>query len=152
MGTVDEILAVIMPRLEETDKALHNGNAELRKAVWSHHDPVTLFGAAFTKSRWDAISPIFDWLASTFSNCDAFRYEVVAADVSGELAYIVGIEHTTASVDGAPAAPYSLRVTTILRREDGTWKVVHRHADPMPDSGDATTEQLHRLLAERDAQ
>jgi hypothetical protein len=109
MGTVDEILAVIMPRLEETDKALHNGNAELRKAVWSHHDPVTLFGAAFTKSRWDAISPIFDWLASTFSNCDAFRYEVVTADVSGEFAYIVGIEHTTASVGGAPAAPTPCR-------------------------------------------
>jgi ketosteroid isomerase-like protein len=25
----------------------------------------------------------------------------------------------------------SLRVTSILRAEDGTWKIVHRHADPI---------------------
>ncbi|HZC06354.1 MAG TPA: nuclear transport factor 2 family protein [Ktedonobacterales bacterium] len=156
MGVVEEFLAETLPRLEETDKALHNGNSELRKSMWSHNNPLTLFGAAFTKSGWDEISPIFDWLASRFSHCEAFTYEVVAADVSGDLAYIVGIEHTTASIGGAPGAPYSLRVTTIFRREDGAWKVIHRHADPMPESSpessDATAEQLHRVLAERDAQ
>jgi ketosteroid isomerase-like protein len=33
--------------------------------------------------------------------------------------------------------PYTLRVTTILRREDGQWRVVHRHGDPPPDSASA---------------
>jgi hypothetical protein len=27
--------------------------------------------------------------------------------------------------------PFDLRVTLILRPEEGTWKVVHRHADSM---------------------
>jgi ketosteroid isomerase-like protein len=151
MGKVEEFLAEMLPRLEEADRALHNGNPELRKAIWSHNDPVTLFGAVATKSGWNEIGPTFDWLASTFSNCESFKYEVVAADVSGDLAYIAGIEHTRASVGGAPAAPYSLRVTTILRREDGNWKVIHRHGDPVPDS-DSTAEQLGLLKTERDAQ
>lgn len=25
----------------------------------------------------------------------------------------------------------SVRVTTVFRREDGVWKVAHRHADPI---------------------
>jgi len=28
-----------------------------------------------------------------------------------------------------------LRVTTIFRREDGDWRVVHRHGDAAADSG-----------------
>ena len=58
----------------------------------------------------------------------------------------MGVEHTTASVGGAPPEPYSLRVTTIFRREDGDWKVVHRHADPVPESG--AREQLSRMVGE----
>ena len=81
------------------------------------------------------------------SNCESFEYEVVAAGVSGDLAYMAGIEHTTASVGGGAPARYSLRVTTILRREDGEWKVVHRHGDPVPDS-DSAGEQLERLKEE----
>ena len=150
MGEVEEFLAATLPQLEEADTALHSGNPGLRSAMWSHQDPVTLFGAAVTKNGWAEIGPTFEWLASNFSNCESFEYEVVAAGVSGDLAYIVGIEHTTASVGGAPSVPYSLRVTTILRREDGEWKVVHRHGDPVPDS-DSAGDQLDRLKAERDA-
>jgi ketosteroid isomerase-like protein len=35
------------------------------------------------------------------------------------------------SVDGVPVEPYTLRVTQIYRREDGEWKVVHRHGDQL---------------------
>ncbi len=150
MGEVEEFLAATLPRLEEADTALHSGDPHLRSAIWSHNDPVTLFGAAVTRSGWSEIGPTFEWLASTFSDCKSFEYEVIAAGVSGDLAYIVGMEHTTASVGGAAPIAYSLRVTTILRRENGEWKVIHRHGDPVPDS-DSTRDQVERVKAERDS-
>jgi ketosteroid isomerase-like protein len=111
---------------------------------------VTLFGAPQIETGWREIAPIFEMLASRFSNCESFEYEVIAAGVSGNLAYIAGVEHTTAAVGDAAPQAYALRVTTVFRREDGEWRVVHRHADPVPDS-ESTHAQLGRLSeAQRD--
>jgi ketosteroid isomerase-like protein len=112
--------------------------------MWSQRDPVSLFGAIFTAHEWSEIRDAFVALASRFSGCDSFEYEVIGAGVSGDLAYIAGIERTTASVGGGPPAPYALRVTTVFRREDGDWKVVHRHGDPLPGDPGAP-EQLARF-------
>jgi len=68
------------------------------------------------------------------SSNGTYEYEVLAAGASGGLGYIVGIEHSSVSIRGAEPEAYELRVTTICRREDGEWKVVHRHADPRPES------------------
>jgi len=150
MGDTDSFLATVLPRLTEADTALHNGDAGPRKAVWSHNDPVTLFGAARSASGWNELRQVFDWLESQFSN-GTFEYEVLAAGASGDLGYIVGIEHSSVSIRGAEPEAYELRVTTLCRRESGEWKVVHRHADPKPDSDAArravsqlSTGDLHR--------
>jgi ketosteroid isomerase-like protein len=144
MADVDEFLTSALPRLTAADTAMHDGDAGPRIALWSHKDPVTLFGALQIKSGWREIAPIFEWLAQRFSDCESFEYEVLAAGVSGDLAYIAGVEHTKAAVGDAAAEAYALRVTTIFRREDGEWRVIHRHADPVPDS-DPTHAQLDRL-------
>src|SRR5215208_7351008 len=125
----------MLPRLTAADSALHNGDATQRKAMWSTQEPVTLFGAAMMTTGWPRIEATFDRLATQFSDCTSFDIEVVAAGVSGDLAYLVAFEHTTASIGGKTPAPYTLRVTPIFRREAGTWKVVHRHADRLPDGG-----------------
>jgi ketosteroid isomerase-like protein len=121
-----------------------HGDVGPRMATWSHNDPVTLFGALLTKSGWSEVAPAFEFLASRFSNGKAYQYEVIGAAVSEDLAYIVGYEHTMASVAGAEPEAYELRVTTVFRREDGRWKIVHRHADPMPES-DTAHRQLTRF-------
>ena len=144
MAEVDEFLDSVLPTVHEMDKAFHNGDAGPRLANWSHNDPVTLFGAVQMKIGWSEIAPVFEFLASRFSNATSFEYEVIGAGASGDLGYIVGYEHTTASVGGAAPEAYDLRVTTIFRRENGQWKIVHRHADPMPAS-DAARRQLTRL-------
>ena len=130
MTELDTFLESMLPGLTAADTALHNGDPSQRAALWSHDERVTLFGAAVTNNGWREIGQAFDWLASRFSNCTSFDYEVLAADVSGDLAYIAGIEHTTASVNGSAPASYALRVTTVFRRERGEWKIVHRHGDP----------------------
>jgi ketosteroid isomerase-like protein len=134
MSEVDDFLAAMLPRFKEVEDTFHKGDAGPRKAMWSHNDPVTLYGAAYMGSGWAELGPIFDRLADEFSNFSASDVEVVAADAKGDLAYMVSIERTTASIQGRPPKPYALRVTTIFRREDGEWKPVHRHADPLPES------------------
>lgn len=88
---------------------------------------------------------MFDRLEERFSDCTACEHELLAAGASGDLAYIVALEHTTASVNGSEALPYTLRVTTVFRREDGQWKVVHRHADPV--ASEHASELVERLIA-----
>jgi ketosteroid isomerase-like protein len=132
MSDVDDFRAEIHPRLVGELTALHNGDPQPRLAMWSAKDPVTLFGAAMSGSGWDEVSRIFRTIASRWSNCADQRVEIIAAGVSGDLAYTVELEHTAVSVDGVPVQPYTLRVTQVYRCEDGEWKIVHRHGDQLP--------------------
>jgi ketosteroid isomerase-like protein len=129
MTEVDDFLAEIHPRLVDELQALHNGDPQPRLAMWSTNDPVTLFGAGMSGRGWNQVSGIFRSIASRWSDCTNQRVEILAAGVSGDLAYTVELEHTSVSIDGTPVAPYTVRVTQLYRREDGEWKVVHRHGD-----------------------
>jgi len=132
MSELDDFLAETHPRLVAEVEALHNGDPKPRLEMWSTKDPVTLFGAAMSGRGWDEVSGIFRSIASRWSDCTDQRVEIVAAGVSGDLAYTVGFEHTAVSVDGVPVEPYTLRVTHVYRREGGEWKIVHRHGDAPP--------------------
>lgn len=133
MDDASAFMDEVLPQMRVADTALHSGDPAGRIGMWSQVEPLTLFGAAVTKSGWTDIRATFEWLGTTFRDCASFSIEVVAAEVSGDLGYIAAIERTTASVDGRPPGPYALRVTTIFRRESDQWKVVHRHGDPMTD-------------------
>jgi ketosteroid isomerase-like protein len=129
-------LAAMSWQITEAETALHGGDAGPRIAMWSRTDPLTLFVAAMTAVGWGEIGPIFDGLGRQFSNCTSYRNQIVAAEAHGDLAYLVALEHTTASINGGEPKPYVLRASTIFRREDGEWKVVHRHGDALTaDSG-----------------
>jgi ketosteroid isomerase-like protein len=98
--------------------------------LWSKEDPVTVLGAfGVAASGWKEVSETFDWVAKQFVRAESFQLEVIAAGVSGDLAYTVGYEHSMVSRDGGPAKPNRLRVTHVYRRENGEWKIVHRHGD-----------------------
>jgi ketosteroid isomerase-like protein len=133
-----EFLADMLPRQRAAEQAIHNGDAQPRLALWSRHDPLTLYGARLSASGWADIEPKFREVASWFTNSVAYVFEVIAAGASGDLAYTVGYEHNDVSVDGQPTT-YTLRVTHVYRREDGQWRIVHRHADVLPDSKGTAT-------------
>lgn len=132
MSELQEFLETFIPRQEAADKALHKGDPEPRMELWSHADPVTVLGAfGMAASGWDEVSDTFRWVASQFSGCEDFRLEVIAAGVSGDLAYTAGFETSKVSRDGGPLKPHRLRVSHAYRRENGEWKIVHRHGDQL---------------------
>ena len=51
----------------------------------------------------------------------------------------MGYEHAEVSIDGRGKRTMKIRVTHIYRREDGEWKIVHRHGDFAPVDESAAT-------------
>jgi ketosteroid isomerase-like protein len=145
MSDLDDFLTPTLTRQVEAEQALINGDPTQRLAMTSTQDPVTIFGAKVPLRRgWHEVSETLRWLAGRWSDSTDYRFDLVAAGVSGDLAYLVGFEHIANSVQGVPVEPYTLRVTHIFRREDGEWRIAHRHADYVPIDqtapADASTE------------
>jgi ketosteroid isomerase-like protein len=134
MSDLDDFLAAALVRQVAADYALHNGDPTQRLALWATGFPVTLFDTGGPgHAGWNDVTRSCRLAASRFGACSSFHYDLVAADVSGDLAYTVGYEHCTVSVDGAPPTRTSLRVTHVYRRERGAWTIVHRHGDVAAD-------------------
>lgn len=128
----DEFLAWVNTKLYDAELALHNGDAGPRRTLWSHSEPVSVLGAWRNAYGQDQLDELFTSLASAFSDCTSFAFELQACDVVGNMAYTAGLEHTSCSVDGEPRS-YTLRATQVYRREDGEWKVAHRHGDTVTE-------------------
>ena len=90
-----------------------------------------MLGAWRSATNYSEANELFNGLEKTFSDCTSYSFELIAAEVVGDMAYTVGYEHTRASVNGEPRM-YTLRATQVYRREDGEWRVAHRHADALP--------------------
>ena len=131
MSEREEFITWVRTVLRDAEVAVHNGDASARRAIWSRNDPVTVLGAARNASGQAELDELFAFLADSFSDCTSYEFELLAAEVFDDVAYTAGFEHTSASVDGVPRT-YTLRATQIYRREDGEWKVAHRHGSAPP--------------------
>jgi ketosteroid isomerase-like protein len=124
----EEFLAWVNTTLRDAERALHDGDPAPRRAIWSRNEPVSVLGALRNASGQQELDELFTHLGRTFADCTSYEFELLAFDVVGGMAYTAGLEHTATSVDGQPQA-YTLRATQTYRREDGEWRVAHRHAD-----------------------
>jgi len=132
VADVDD-LDEVLDRIHLALDAFFKGDPEPAKAAYSHRDDVSLanpFGPP--AAGWDAVSATMERAAAHYRDGRATSFERIAGYATRELAYIVEIEHYLSKVGGADReSPVALRVTTVLRREDAAWKIVHRHADPI---------------------
>ena len=122
--------------VEESHRALDaffKGDANPVKPLFSHRDDVTLANPFGPPRRgWAEVEETMELAAANYARRWRGRFEQVSKYVTPDLAYIVEIEHYEAKVGGSDeVTPVSLRCTTIFRREDDGWRIVHRHADPI---------------------
>ena len=122
--------------IEKYDLALGEfvkGNPEPVKELFSHRDDVTLANPLFPVGHgWEQVAERLERAASTLREGEMTGFETVEKHATPEFAYVVRIERQEGKVGGGEdVASFSLRVTMIFRPEDGSWKVVHRHADPI---------------------
>jgi ketosteroid isomerase-like protein len=132
MDDREEFLTWVHTVLRDAEVAIHNGDAAPRRAIWSRTEPVSVLGAWKNARGQAEIDALFAHLAASFSDCTSYEFELLEAEVLGDAAYTVGLEHTSATVNGVPSS-YTLRATQLYRREGGEWKVVHRHGSAPPD-------------------
>src|SRR5439155_11523243 len=127
--------------LEQTLEQYHlaadefaKGNPAPVKALWSHRDDVTLANPFGPSVRgWKQVSQALEYASSRFRDGEVTSFEGVARYETTDLASIHELERWQAKVGGREeVAAFDLRVTSTFRREGDTWKLVHRHADPVP--------------------
>jgi ketosteroid isomerase-like protein len=132
MATIDDLDQVV----EQCQLALGEfvkGNPEPMQMMFSHREDVSLANPFGPAARgWEQVTATMERAASYLRDGEIVAFENIAKYVTPELAYVVWVERSKAKVGGRQdIAPFDLRVTMVFRPEDGTWKVVHRHADPI---------------------
>ena len=132
MTAHEDFLAWFGGPLHQAELALHNGDPSPRRALWSRNEPVSVLGAWRNATGPRELDELFTFLGHSFSECTSYSVDLIASDVIGDMAYTAALEHISASVDGQPRT-YTLRATQAYRRENGEWKVVHRHGDTVTD-------------------
>lgn len=134
-------LGEFLERYHDALDAFFDGDPAPAKEVYSHRDDVTLanpFGPV--ASGWAEVEPTMDRAASNYRDGRATGFETVTTYITPELAYVVEVERFEAKVGGGDEIAHgAIRVTSVLRPEDGTWRVVHRHADPITSARPASS-------------
>jgi ketosteroid isomerase-like protein len=135
----DELAADLeefVERYHRSVAAFIAGDPSPQEQIWSRRADVTLANPLGPPALgWNEVSDALRRAVSQLSDGEVLAVDRISSYSSGDLAYIVEIEHDRVRLGGArEPATLALRVTTIFRREEDGWKVLHRHADPITTS------------------
>ena len=133
MSELDDFLTPALARQLEAEQALVNGDPEPRLAMTSTQEPVTVFGAKVPlRSGWDEVSEVLRWLAARWSNRTDYRFDPVAAGVSGDLATSSASNTSQIRSSASRSSRTPCASPTSSAASTGEWKIAHRHADYVP--------------------
>lgn len=110
------------------NSALH-GDLDPLSAVWSHRSDVSdLDGVGARATGWTAVRADFQNMTRLYPEGRIEPQDIlVVAD--GDIGYSVCTESGQLRSSEGPMVKFTRRATNIFRREDGRWKMVHRHTD-----------------------
>ena len=113
-------------------QAYVSGDADPLTAISTEHEPASFFPppGGIVQGAAEVVQTNQQG-AEQFLPGSETQFEVLHSEASGDLGYQVAVQHAEVRRKGADEpVPMHLRITEIFRREDGRWKLVHRHADP----------------------
>ena len=109
------------------------GDPQPALQLFSHRDDVTVgnpFGP-FVRG-WEEVSETVARAATLYRDGEVMGFERVATYAAVDLACFVEVERYRAKIGGSDdLSPVALRVTSVVRHEDDSWRIVNRHADPI---------------------
>ena len=113
----------------EAAQAFTNGDGVPVSNLVASSEPVTFFSPRGGYQQGsDGVLSQFQKDASGFVSGDT-TFEVLQIAASDGIAYWSGFQKASAWLKGAPEPmEFPLLVTELFRRENGNWKLVHRHA------------------------
>ena len=135
----DPDLQTFLLQLQDATRRGLAGDVSRWNELVSHSDEASLFppfGGVFrgwdqTRTRYEGAAARMSRMAVVKADLDV---EVLASGVSGDLAYVVAFERSRFRFADETVQSGFTRVTHILRRERGQWRLVHRHMDHLPEA------------------
>ena len=129
-GGIDADPEEFLERCHDALRQHTGGNPRPFLELWSHAEDVSLMGGVGGHQVGiAAVSELLTAAAKTL-NYTTWDAETLVSYFDDSLGFTVELERLTRELDGETEA-MSLRATSVYRREDGAWRVIHRHGDSL---------------------
>jgi ketosteroid isomerase-like protein len=131
MQTTDPTVRAAIDRLHAAMAEVAMGDVSAIKALYSHTaDATSFYGWGGYEKGWEGVSNRWDWAGQQFKG-GRVSYENITTVVTPDMFFVTDIEtyadQQMAGVDGLTG--WTNRVTHIFRRENGEWRLLHRHGN-----------------------
>ena len=130
-GSTDADFRAFLTTFEAGLDRFVNGDPTIWKQNLSRRSGTSIMGGWGGYEIGGEVEPRYDWAVAQFRDSGArVKVEYLTTVVGADIAYTVSIERSQVRIgDTDKPVAMALRATHLFRKEDGAWKLVHRHAD-----------------------